>query len=69
VLKGAATAILNPVTGQPHVVSIKLPAGFEYTETEVVSGKAKAHGRIKLDFDGTHAHLSHIHWSTHGVVR
>jgi hypothetical protein len=69
VLEGTASAILNPVTGQPHRVGITLPAGFEYSETEVVSGKARAQGRIKLDFDGTHAHLSRIHWSTHGVVR
>jgi hypothetical protein len=69
VLEASASSILNPVTGVPHRVSIKLPAGFEYSETEVVSGKARALGRIKLEFNDTHAHLSRIHWSTHGVVR
>ncbi|HEY4647054.1 MAG TPA: DUF1326 domain-containing protein [Steroidobacteraceae bacterium] len=69
VIDGSAGSILNPVTGAPHRVGIKLPTGFEYSETEVVSGKAKTQGPIVLDFDGTHAHLSRIHWSTHGVVR
>jgi hypothetical protein len=66
---GSAGSILNPVTGQPHKVKVTLPAGFEFTEAEFVSGKAQAPGEIRLDFDGTHAHLAKIHWSTHGVVR
>lgn len=71
VLTGEATPIKNPVTGQDHIVRINLPNGFEYTEADVVSGKGRTlgEGGIKLDFDGTHAHLAKVHWSTHGVVR
>jgi hypothetical protein len=53
-----------------HSVKVTLPTGFEFTEAEFVSGKCEAaSGAIELNFDGTHAHLARIHWSTHGVVR
>ena len=69
VLDGEAESIRNPITKVEHQVRVNLPNGFEFTEGEFVSGKAKAPGPIPLDFDGTHAHLAQIHWSTHGVVR
>jgi hypothetical protein len=68
-LDGAAESIRNPVTGEPHVVSVRLPNGFEYTEAEFLRGTAKASGPIELVLDGTHAHVAKVHWSTHGVVR
>ena len=68
-LDSTAESIRNPVTGKDHRVQVTLPTGFEFTDTEFVSGKAKSSGEIELNFDGTHAHLSRIHWSTHGVVR
>ena len=68
-LDGRAESIRNPVTGAAHQVRVTMPTGFEFTESEVVSGKSKATGPIELQFDGSHAHLARIHWSTHGVVR
>jgi hypothetical protein len=68
-LEGSAESIRNPVTGQPHVVSVRLPHGFEYSEAEFLMGKGKALGPIELNFDGTHAHIAGVHWGTHGVVR
>jgi hypothetical protein len=61
--------IRNPVTHQPHRARVTLPHGFEYTEAEFATGRAKSTGPIALDFAGTHAHLARVHWSTHGVVR
>ena len=69
VLEGTAESIRNPVTGADHQVRVTLPTGFEFTESEFVSGQAKSSGAIELNLDGTHAHLSRIHWGTHGVVR
>jgi hypothetical protein len=69
VIEGSAEPTANPVTAEGHVARITLPNGFEYTEAEIVSGTGRANGRFNLDFDGTHAHLARIHWSTHGVVR
>jgi hypothetical protein len=68
-IEGRAEPIRNPVTGAPHPVRIGMPDGFEFTESEVVSGTSKATGAIELNFDGTHAHLAKIHWCTRGVVR
>lgn len=68
-VEGQAQSIRNPVTGAPHPVKVTMPTGFEFTESEVVSGKSKASGPIELDLDGSHAHLARIHWTTHGVVR
>jgi hypothetical protein len=69
ILEGDVEPIRNPVTGEPHVVSVKLPHGFEYREADFVSGTAKTTGTpIDLDFAGTHAHIAKVHWSTHGVL-
>jgi hypothetical protein len=69
VIEGRADSIRNPMTGAPHPVRVSMPTGFEFTESEVVSGKTKATGPIELDLDGSHAHLARIRWSTHGVLR
>jgi len=68
-VEGKAESIRNPVTGAAHQVRVTMPTGFEFIESEVVSGKSKATGAIELDLDGSHAHLARIHWSTRGVVR
>ncbi|HMD61616.1 MAG TPA: DUF1326 domain-containing protein [Opitutaceae bacterium] len=68
-IEGSAESIRNPMTKADHQIRVTLPTGFEFTESEFVSGSAKSAGQIELDFDGTHAHLARIHWSTHGVVR
>ena len=69
VIEGQAGTIRNPVTGAPHPVRVTMPTGFEFTESEVVSGTSNAAGPIELQLNGSHAHLARIHWSTHGVVR
>jgi len=70
VIESSAVPISNPVTKAPHRVRVTLPAGFEFTEAEFGSGRAKtSSGAIELNHEGTHAHIAHIHWSTRGVVR
>lgn len=69
VVEGRGEPIKNPVTGAVHRARINLPAGFEYSQAEVASGTSRATGAIPLDLQGTHAHLTRFHWSTHGVVR
>jgi hypothetical protein len=69
VVEGKGETIRNPVTGAPHPVRVTMPTGFEFIESEVLSGKSKATGAIELDLDGSHAHLARIHWSNRGVVR
>lgn len=69
VVEGRGESIRNPVTGAAHQVRVTMPTGFEFTESEVVSGKSKAGGPIELKLDGSHAHIARIHWNTRGVVR
>jgi hypothetical protein len=69
VVEGRAESIRNPVTGAPHQVRVTMPTGFEFNDSEVVSGKSSASGPVELQLDGSHAHLARIHWSTRGVVR
>lgn len=69
VVEGNSESIKNPITGEPHHVSVKIPRGFEYEEAEFLCGNAKTSGPIELNFDATHAHIAKVHWSTHGVVR
>jgi hypothetical protein len=69
VVEGKIESIRNQVTGAPSRSRLVLPNGFEFTEAEFGSGTCKVAGPIKLDFTNTHAHLAHVHWSTHGVVR
>ncbi|MFI5316067.1 MAG: DUF1326 domain-containing protein [Myxococcota bacterium] len=64
-----ASPIKNPVTGAEQRARVILPDGFEFTEAEFITGRCRTEGPIELNFDGTHAHLARIHWSTHGVVR
>lgn len=67
-IESTGEPIRNPVTGEEHRVSVSIPNGFEFAAAEFASGKTHAAGPIPLDFDNTHVHLAHIHWSTHGVV-
>jgi hypothetical protein len=69
VVESSAESIRNPVTGAPHQVRVTMPTGFEFTDSEVVSGKSKASGPIELNLDGSHAHLARVHWGPHGGVR
>jgi len=61
--------IRNTLTGVPEQARLADPAGTEYTEAALASGDCNASGAIDLDFQGTHAHLARVRWSTHGVLR
>ena len=69
VVEGQGTSIRNETSGKDVPTRMIMPSGFEFHEAEFISGKGKtANGAIHLDFDGTHAHLARVHWTTRGVV-
>lgn len=68
-IEGDVEPIRNPITNEVHRARVSLPTGFEYQDAEFVTGKAKTQGPIPLDFQGTHAHIAKVRWSTHGIVR
>ncbi len=69
VVEGTGASIHNGVSGKDVPARLIMPDGFEFHEAEFISGSGKtANGAIDLKFDGTHAHLARVHWTTHGVV-
>jgi hypothetical protein len=69
VVQGIGASIRNELSGSDVLTQIIMPAGFEFHEAEFISGTGKtANGEVHLDFDGTHAHLARVHWTTRGVV-
>ena len=68
VLESFGDPIRNPITGHEHRVRIDLPHGFEFRLAEIGSGRTKATGDIKLNFDNTYGQFARIHLSHAGVV-
>ena len=69
VVEASSEPIRNPVTGEPHRVTVTLPKGFEYTAAEFVSGTTRASGPVALDWANRHAHLAVIDIGPTGPVR
>ena len=71
VLDVTSEPIRNPVTGAEHRVRIDMPEGFEYTRAEVAQGTTRSGDRaaIALDWHGSHAHFTELHYTRQGVVR
>jgi len=63
--------IPNVVTGDPHLISIKLPHGFEFNEATMACGSTQTNGgEIQLLKNSTtHAHIANLHLTGQGVVR
>lgn len=68
IVDSAIEPIRNPITGHEHRAKVVLPEGFEYREAEYASGSTRATGPVKLDWQGTHAHLTNIDMTGAGVV-
>lgn len=68
VVESVGEPIRNPVTGAEHRARIDLPHGFEYRLAEIGSGRTRATGEIKLDFENTYGQFANIHLSHAGVV-
>lgn len=69
VVEGKGSSIVNDISRQDVPTTLIMPAGFEFHQAEFISGTGRtANGEVHLDFDGTHAHLARVHWTTHGVV-
>ena len=68
-VSATGTAIPNKFTGGEHRVRVTLASSFEYTEAEFGSGTTSATGAVKIAFDKTHGHFTHMHMTGNGVVR
>ena len=71
VVEAVSSPIVNPVTGAEHRARVILPHGFEYTEAEYCSGRARTESGSPIPqvWDGRHSHLAMLHMTPHGPVR
>ncbi|GHG91671.1 DUF1326 domain-containing protein [Pseudodonghicola xiamenensis] len=63
--------IPNIVSGEPHVVKISLPDGFEFAEATMACGSTITQDTaIRLEKNtGTHAHIADLHMTGNGIER
>lgn len=58
-----------PATEEEQRVIVQMPGGFEYREMEVAqTGKLKATGEIKFDWQGTHSSLAEVEHTPEGLA-
>jgi len=60
--------ITNPVSGEPHRISIKIPDGFEYLEAEIASATVAGMGEIEFDHTGSHSSLADVTFTQSGLA-
>lgn len=60
--------IRNPVTGAPHRAQVTLPHGFEYHVAEYGDSQAHASGKVPLEWNSGHAHMTMLHLTPKGPV-
>jgi hypothetical protein len=68
-LESTGRPMISAFTGDAVRASIRLPAGFEYTEAEIANGSTTSSGAIALKLENSHGHLNALHMTQDGVVR
>ncbi len=68
VFETTSEPIKNPVTGDPHRISVKIPRGFEYEEAEIASATIKGMGDIEFDHTNCHSSLADVTFTQSGLA-
>jgi hypothetical protein len=68
VLEAALEPIRNPVTGQPHRASIKLPHGFEFREAEMASSTMRSHAPLPQSYEKCYGFLTITTYGPQGII-
>jgi hypothetical protein len=68
VLECNVEPIRNPVSGEPHFISIRPHEGFEFREAEMASASFWSHGELEQQHDGRFAAISYISYGPQGVI-
>ncbi|MEL4378145.1 hypothetical protein [Brucella cytisi] len=63
-----ARSIVCSAAEEPHRIRIVLPAGIEFTATEIASASTKVSNPIVLDFKDTYGQFNAIHHADSGAV-
>ena len=68
VLEAEIEPILNPVTGEPHFISIHPHDGFEFREAEMASATFWSKGELELKHSERFAAISYVTYGPYGVI-
>ena len=68
VLGAVLEPIRNPVTGEAHRASIKLPNGFEFREAEMASSSFRSSGAIEQTYAGCYGFVTVVTYGPYGIV-
>jgi hypothetical protein len=60
--------IQNPITGKEHRISVHMPSGFEFHESEVASATAFSKGDIAFTLRGRHGHFWYAAYGPYGII-
>ncbi len=68
ILDAQVEPIKNPVTGQPHFISIRPHDGFEFREAEMASGTFWSKGELEQQHNERFAAISYVSYGPNGII-
>ena len=68
VLEADIEPIRNPVTGEPHFMSINLPTGFENRGAEMASATFWSKGELELEHSKRYATMFFVTYGPYGII-
>ena len=68
VLEADIEPIRNPVTGEPHFISIRPHDGFEFREAEMASADFWAKGELEHAYKKRFAAITFVSYGPHGII-
>lgn len=68
VMEAAIEPIRNPVTGDPHFISIRPHDGFEFREAEMASAIFWAKGELEQQHEKRFATITYVSYGPYGII-
>jgi hypothetical protein len=68
VLEADIEPIRNPVTGEPHFISIRPHDGFEFREAEMASATFSAKGDLEQNYSKRFAAITYVSYGPYGII-
>lgn len=66
ILESSAEPIRSRVDGSPHRVRIQVPHGIEFDTAEIVNGRTRSEGAVKLNLNDSYGQLCELHLTHRG---
>ncbi len=68
ILGAQVEPIKNPVTGEPHFISIRPHDGFEFREAEMASATFWSKGELEQQYSERFAAISYVSYGPYGII-